>query len=88
MCRWLRIQKFLSHHEREVDEIKSIKNGVAKNGSNGSLVPYHSPVETRPRLLLEKMSAKWSEESAESTLKGINLSISSNQVVAVIGTGR
>jgi ATP-binding cassette subfamily C (CFTR/MRP) protein 4 len=81
----LRIQKFLSHHEREVDEIKSIKNGVAKNGSNGSLVPYHSPVETRPRLLLEKMSAKWSEESAESTLKGINLSISSNQVVAVIG---
>ncbi|RZC33451.1 multidrug resistance-associated protein, partial [Asbolus verrucosus] len=81
----IRIQKFLSYAEREIEEVKSIKNGISKNGSNGSLVPYHSPVEHKPRILLENASAKWLEESAESTLKGINLSISSNQVVAVIG---
>lgn len=80
----LRIQKFLSYAEQEL-EVKSVKNGVSKNASNGSLVPYHSPVEVRARLLLENVNAKWLEENSESTLKGINLSISSNQVVAVIG---
>ncbi|XP_044266058.1 probable multidrug resistance-associated protein lethal(2)03659 isoform X2 [Tribolium madens] len=81
----LRIQKFLSFAEHELEKPKLFKNGVSKNGSNGSLVPYHSPVEIRPRILVESVNAKWLKTNNESTLKDINLSISSNQVVAVIG---
>lgn len=79
----MRIQKFMSYSERdeETEEItKSVTNGVARNGS---VVSFYSP--TKAKVLLEQVNAKWLEESPENTLKDIDLSISSNQVVAVIG---
>lgn len=79
----MRIQKFMSYSERdeETEEItKSVTNGVTKNGS---VLSFYSP--TKAKVLLEQVNAKWLEESPENTLKDIDLSISSNQVVAVIG---
>jgi ATP-binding cassette subfamily C (CFTR/MRP) protein 4 len=73
-----RIQDFLSLEERETEETEA----VAKLHCNGT--PERKKTE-KPRLLLKNVSAKWLEQSNESTLKDLNLDVTSNQLVAVIG---
>ncbi|RZC40224.1 multidrug resistance-associated protein, partial [Asbolus verrucosus] len=71
-----RIQTFLSLEEQKLEEfVKLQPNGL-------------SPVKTtmgKPRISLNNVSAKWSDDCVENTLEGINLDVTTNQVVAVIG---
>ncbi|XP_044266059.1 probable multidrug resistance-associated protein lethal(2)03659 [Tribolium madens] len=69
-----RIQKFLALDE-QVDDI----NFMLNNGSSKTIT-------NKPKVSLEDVSARWSSESLDPTLENITLNISSNQLVAVIGS--
>ncbi|XP_008195764.2 probable multidrug resistance-associated protein lethal(2)03659 isoform X1 [Tribolium castaneum] len=68
-----RIQKFLALDEQE-DDVKPVINGSPKT------------ITDKPRVSLEDVTARWSHEPLEPTLENITLDISSNQLVAVIGS--
>lgn len=82
----LRVQKFLSYEEvsepNQEDPEKSL-NGSLKE--NGVLTRSLSVKEATTGVILKNVCAKWTEESTENTLDNISLSMSPNQLVAVIG---
>lgn len=82
----LRVQKFLSYEE--VSEPNQEEPEKSLNGSlkeNGVLTRSLSVKEATTGVILKNVCAKWTEESTENTLDNISLSMSPNQLVAVIG---
>lgn len=75
-----RLEKFMLSEELDREFQSNNNNSDNKNvNSNGSASAKKSLIK------LSNVSAKWSEESAESNLKNINLNLDKNIVLAVIG---
>ncbi|XP_066155396.1 probable multidrug resistance-associated protein lethal(2)03659 [Euwallacea fornicatus] len=80
----MRVQQFLNYEEVESVDNFALNKEIILNGShgsNGSLIKREGP----PKVVLKNVCAKWSEEAIENTLENISLSITSNQLVAVVG---
>ncbi|KAJ8941680.1 hypothetical protein NQ314_010326 [Rhamnusium bicolor] len=81
-----------SKKENGLGSFDKFKGSGDKNGTtNGSIktelcdsigVPNR---ELRPRIMLKNVTAKWLDDSTEDTLHNISLSISSSQLLAIIG---
>lgn len=77
-----RMQKFMSYEEIETLRITS--NSFA----NCKLLEHEKKelkTETNPKVILENVNAKWSQEANDDTLKNVSISITKSQLVAVIG---
>uniref|UniRef100_A0A0U9HSG5 Putative ABCC protein n=1 Tax=Chrysomela populi TaxID=154003 RepID=A0A0U9HSG5_CHRPP len=89
----LRIQNVLSFEEKESIEPYDKMNGndpvppIIKNGTpKDTKPPAELPQRTqKAKILLENVSAKWIEDAAEDTLSNINICVSSNKLLALIG---
>ncbi|KAJ8923964.1 hypothetical protein NQ315_006740 [Exocentrus adspersus] len=63
--------------------IISLSNGSLKSESE-SLMESYSKIQ-KPKILLQNITAKWLKDATEDTLHNISLSVSSSQLVAIIG---
>lgn len=81
----LRIQKFLSYDELPQNSIeypmKTEKNAEKTNG----FIPDKEVTRKCVSLELKNVSAKWTEDSPDYTLRNINMNIQGTHLVAVIG---
>lgn len=77
-----RMQNFMNYEEIPERNNAITLNGI-KNGINGyTEKPKKHP---KPQVVLKNVDAKWNNEATENTLKNIDMSITENQLVAVIG---
>ncbi|XP_018570688.1 probable multidrug resistance-associated protein lethal(2)03659 [Anoplophora glabripennis] len=71
---------------KSIDKINDM-NGSLTNGSLkselGILESYNKSV--KPKILLQNITAKWLDDATEDTLHNINLTVSSGQLLAVVG---
>lgn len=69
---------------KEIDDMNgSITNGSLKTELSGTLDSYSKL--TKPKILLQGITAKWINDATDDTLHNINLNVSSGQLLAVIG---
>ncbi|KAG5892174.1 hypothetical protein JTB14_026412 [Gonioctena quinquepunctata] len=89
----LRIQGILSLEERDEEPSEQMavvkeKGSISSNGiKNGTLENNleSQRMSIKPKIILEKVSARWAEEATEDTLINISFSITSSQLLAIVG---
>lgn len=77
-----RMQNFMCYEEIETANAVDMSLGGSKTTMNG--VADYKP-HASPKLVLEKVNAKWVPEATDNTLKNININATKSQLVAVIG---
>lgn len=77
-----RMQKFMSYEEIETASIRDLSLNGSKTIMNGlgEFKPHSCP-----RVALDKVYAKWTQDAPDNTLKNITINIAENQLLAVIG---
>lgn len=77
-----RMQKFMSYEEIETAKTIDLPLGASKTAINGV---NESKPNVLPKVILNNVSAKWSLEATDNTLKNVTLDVTKSQLVAVIG---
>lgn len=72
---------------KKLEQLNKEANGTVKalhmNGNAKELIS--SLGKPSPKIMFENVSARWLEDSKEDTLSGLNICVTSNQLLAVIG---